>query len=190
MKPCRANRKRIALLAIESLAENEAEQLRNHFNICPGCDAYWQEITAIYRHYSSAAAELPSVTLDASFHQRLARSIHAEEPEPAFFAAFQALVRWRVAMSAAVVALLVLAVVFALGRRVEVPPRANMVGPVRSSISNSLATISESSYSHYRMAANTSLEALDELLTRQAARKAWPSEGLTVSTANRTGLDD
>jgi len=47
MNPCSKNKKAIAMLAVNALAVPEALELREHFSKCPGCHAYWDDITNI-----------------------------------------------------------------------------------------------------------------------------------------------
>ena len=182
MKPCAQNQKRIAWLAADTLDADAADELRAHLNICPGCRQYWRELTDICRDHSEAANDLPEVRPSLSFHERLARRIRQEETRRVPVSALEILrqwrLDWRVAISAVALALIVIAALQRPGRYREVPkpaPTAPQIAAARAAID------SQPTFSSYRVAANTSIEALDELLTQQAAHRSWSAQALPVS---------
>jgi len=122
-----------------------------------------------------------------SFHRSLARAIRAEEPRSLWeglAAPFRATpLKWRAAlpalgaMAVAIVVLSVLASRFGTGSGPSPAPssaRAVSAPGLNSDLSPTLA--------NYRLVANQSLEALDELLTRQANRPRSPAPIYTAST--------
>jgi hypothetical protein len=183
MKPCAQNRKRIAWLAANALDAHEANELQAHFKTCPGCREYWQELAELCREQKMAADDLPQARPGDTFHHRLVRRIRDDENETPAMSAAVFLRRWftgwRIVVPAGALALVVLLSLVRPNRDHDITQ------PVSSVPGTTLPTGGagdvQPTYSNYRVAANTSFEALDELLTKQAARRSWSAEVFTAS---------
>jgi len=192
MNACARNRKRIAMLAIDALNERQTLKLRNHFDECPGCREYWREMAGICAEHSAAARNLPDVAPDNQFHERLVHRIHETEARTAGASAGRILrywfAGWRVAIPAGAVALLLLVCWPRSSTQTQVSRSSPMVSAAPTVVA--LRQDPPPTYSAYRTAANHSLEALDDLLTRQGARKPWSAEALKASVIASDSLGD
>ncbi len=170
MKPCFRNRKRIAWLAINTLDGPQAAALREHLAKCEGCRRYWIEMSDITQTLQSAQAG-PQVEPSPSFHRRLAERLHATEANRfhtdllAWFRTFA--LSWRVALpvAAALAIMLYLSIAPPRHRNPAVATRPAQVASAPLNPSELAPTLA-----NYQMLANKSLDALDELLTRQAEK--------------------
>src|SRR6266705_117017 len=93
MKPCRKNQPLIVEMTFGSLNPEETRRLRIHFEVCPGCAQYSQEVAAIYRDHARAAKVLSDVQANNSFHRRLKLRIEADAARPVFARALTAFLR-------------------------------------------------------------------------------------------------
>lgn len=193
MKPCPEHRRRIAWLAADALNENDAKQMRDHLNSCAGCRDYFGQVARICQQHDAAAEHAPEILLSPSFHQRLEKRIRRKTAASGWASTSSSvrnwLVGWRIAIPAGVCALLFLASWQGGKRRGALAPVPTSP-PAIAAVAGSANIEPEATYSSYRMAANTSLDALDALLNRQAARESAPSEVLTVSTATRAAAGE
>lgn len=191
MNACHRNQKRIALLALNALKEREVAKLRSHLDQCHGCHEYWRELAGICGEHQAAARELPEVIFNRRFHDRLVRRIHANESKT--FGALAAgflwhwFTGWRLAIPAGAIALLVLICRPGSTTRPGVgrPTSVASATPVAATTRDLPPT-----FSAYRTTANRSLDALDELLTRQGSRKPWAPEALRASVIGSGQLGD
>ena len=186
MKACANKRKQIAWLTVDALDAKQAEQLRGHLRTCAGCREYWQELARVSSDYAVMGERLPDIRLSDSFHQRVVSRIRQTDKKPVDEFWLAGFVRhwfadWHRAIPAGALALLLVAALVLPGRHKNAPPASAPPPPIASA-STGASTTTDSSFSAYRMTANKSLDALDELLTRQAARNSWPPELLTVSS--------
>jgi len=185
MKPCSNNRKPLALLAVDALSVSEEHELRAHLQTCESCRAYLQEISNVTQKLG--AVELGSeIQTSEAFHQRVVRSLRAEETAAASSLLTQlraALSNWRVALPlAGATALLVVGFLF-FTRPSPVPNVAKVSPP-------NVKTELDPTISNYQMIANRSLEKFDELLNRQATRNPSAGPIYTASMlSTRDGLD-
>ena len=122
-----------------------------------------------------------------SFHRRVARAIRAEEPRSlweAMVAPFRTTpLKWRLALpalGAMAVAILVLSVLASKSRTGSLPSSAPY--SARTVSASSVNSDLPPTLANYRLVANQSLEALDELLTRQANKLRPPAPIYTAST--------
>ena len=186
MKPCAKNRKRINWLALDALDARQAREVRAHIEACEGCRHYLEQTSKLTQALKEAQVRTEIETSE-SFHRSVARAIRAEKP-PSLWDVAAAAFRgappsWRAslpvlgAMAVAIVILSLLAPRFRL-RTVPSPappaPRAVSAPGLPSDLPPTLA--------NYRLVANQSLEALDELLTRQGNRPRSPAPIYTAST--------
>ena len=147
MKVCAEHRKELALLAVGALGEPEAEALRAHVAECAGCRGYLGEIDQIAAKVS--AAEAPEMEAAPFLHRRVRHRLLEERPRRVF--------PWRLLIPAMGA---VAFVVFFL-------PRQEKVAPAPAAASAPVPAIVEPTVSNYQIAADQSLEKLDDLLTRQ-----------------------
>jgi len=179
MNPCPENKKLIACLALDELDERAARSLRAHLDACAGCREYWEQLATVCREHSIAAGVPMAATAGHSFHQRLSRRIREDQEASVSPKITSFLRRWLferyavIPMTAAVVALIFIFARDGTRHNTPVTPViATQATPVRPEISPTLSA--------YRAAANDSLEALDELLTKEAAQQTGHAETLTM----------
>ena len=165
MKACDRNKKSLSLLAIGDLRPAEAAEMRSHIQMCVGCRDYFREISDLAGELKTVAATTPAIEASPSFHRSLARRIESEARSSSRADVFSLPPmrgwNWRLVAPTAVVTL-VLATLLLIPRqsRQSVTIDAPAVA-TRSGITPSLAT--------YHALANTSWDALDRELTREAA---------------------
>ena len=188
MKPCAQHKPLITWMSLGHLDADRARQLREHLAICPACQHYSREMAALCQEHQRAADLLPEAPADASFQPRLRNRIEADAARPTLARGWEAFCRrWkaRSAQAAALAAVLV-ACLWVWSRPPAAPPAPAEVVTSHPTAPMVVAAVSQApSLSHYRMVANTSLDALDDLLTRQAARASSPHGSFTLSTLSR-----
>jgi hypothetical protein len=176
MNPCSKNKKAIALLAINALDVPQALELREHFSNCPGCHAFWDDMTRIRQ---ALATGIPTADVDPSprFYKRLEGRLKTARPysglEHLGLWMGRAFWNWRVALPAA---LLVLCVAVFAFKWEELRPPAPQIGSVSVISSDPAPTLA-----NYKMVASQSLEQLSELLDRQGDKPLPPAPIYTAS---------
>ena len=179
MKACPRNKKRITWLVAGALDAEQGQQLQSHFQTCPGCRQYFQEISGIFQEPATAARTFPSVQASNSFHQQLDDRILASAPDSARSWVIEQLRHWsspwRLAAAAATIMLWILVAVFQTPtpHRDAARPQASAPSPKPIPAQSD---DSEPTLCRYWIAANTSIEALNQLLADQAARTLAPTE--------------
>ena len=179
MNACTRNKKRITWLVAGALDAEQGQQLQTHFQTCPGCRQYFQELSGMFREHAAAARTLPSVQASDWFHAQLDRRILASAPHSTVSSVMEELrcwaSCWRIAAATSTIAVVILV---ALSRSPS-PPR-DAARPQASAPSPkpipAQSDDSEPTLCRYWIAANTSLEALNELLADQAARRLAATE--------------
>jgi anti-sigma factor RsiW len=183
MKPCVKNRKPIAWLALGALETEPARELRRHLETCAACRAYLGEVSDLAGRLRAAQPE-GNIQTSESFHRRVAGALRAAsdraQPGSAWTWVLDWLREayrrpaavWRAALPllGATALALVLIVVLA-------PPRGGRPArpaPVPDRTAGELSKDLPPTIANYRLAANRSLEALDELLTQQGKRRPLP----------------
>jgi anti-sigma factor RsiW len=161
MNACLKNRKLIAWLAVDALDADRARELRAHIETCEECRRYFTEISGITQNLSVAQIA-PGIRASAAFHQQVVRSLQAEQRRPGWDALFAWLADWRVSVPAISTILVLLLAAFH-HRHFEYPP----ANPVISTLAS--PPESQPTLSNFLWEANRSPEALDALLTKQAA---------------------
>ena len=182
MKPCKKNRKLIAWLAVDALDVEQARELRSHVRTCPGCLEYWQEMLSIAQDHLATSTTLPVMPGSDSFHEKLDRKILTDRAR-LFPASGMELLRrclsdWRTLAVTGAVALVLVIVSRAPNRQGDVPQREPF-SPIVSIVDDLEPTLNR-----YWIAANTSLETLNQLLAEQEARRSFPTEIANRSTIN------
>ncbi len=179
MKPCRANRERIASLALGNLPEKESRQLQQHFHDCPACREYFRQISAVCQQHLAAAQSFPDVALPPSFHERLQNKIHSTEiPSPppliqTLARLWSSPARWLVpaAICLGIVALFLLP-----------PNRQPQKSPATPIVSRTVSHVPQApKLAAYRMAVNHSFEALDQLLNEQPVPRSLAQDEISLS---------
>ena len=184
MKPCSTNRKLIAWLALDALDAPRARHLRAHLENCEGCRRYLEEISNV-KETLTAAEIRPHIQASESFHQRVVRSLKAEETGStwetltAHFRGKQ--LSWRVALPVIAASAMLIAALSYFGRRPDAAPPLRAGVPAVSAAD--LKTDLLPTIANYQMVANQSLDKLDELLTRQGNRNPSPTRIYTASNA-------
>jgi len=191
MKPCSKNRKQIISLVTGALPNDHAKGLHSHFQTCPGCFSYWQEMSQLTERLKAADDHLPDVDPSPSFHSRLVRRIEALDKRSAFANAIEIVQAWLLNTHLAHAAILLLVsttAVFLILRSRPVDVRRHTPPPEMAGISrNPAKTDSSVSLAGYHQVAESSLDALDELLSRQA-RNVATAESLRVLSIRKTDL--
>jgi anti-sigma factor RsiW len=182
MKPCLNNRESIALLALGMLDASRERDLRAHLQTCAPCHAYSKEIFRLTEKLANVDVR-SDITATERFHQKLVGRLKA--PNPASFALIEQLrgvmSNWRVAVAAGACAIVVAALVF-------LPRNPNVPTPVASAtlvVAPKPKADIEPTIFNYQMTANHSIEALDELLTRQGNKNFPPAPVYSASTRSR-----
>jgi hypothetical protein len=192
MNPCAHRKKDLALLAAGLLETDGRHRLEQHLLECPPCRQYWEEISEICNIHSMATDRVPSLEVSDEFHRRLVRQIQTYESAPqsgGLLPIFYWLIssRWRIAFSTAAVTVLVVVLV-------QFRPRTEIVESISSIAKPNVVNIakvdSQPSFLAYRLAANKSLEALDDLLARDASKTSGHYGTITASTREEGGLTD
>lgn len=170
MNPCPHHRETVALLACGALAAGDAAELDRHLPVCAGCRDYLRQLTAVCDKHARAAQELPEATVSMRLHGRIAAAISIAKDRGRPESDSIGVPGWRRLASASVVILVLLAGWFWVrqsampSRLVSAPVGPPLERPTSSAESIPLIT--------YRLALNRSPEELDELLTREAIRRA------------------
>ena len=188
MRPCWKNRKTLAWLALGELGEEEAGKLRAHLQSCDPCRERFEELSGIAQELSSPPLA-PELQPRPSFHRGLVAALREQHSQSScdLFATplWRPVPNW----AAALAVCLVLVAAFLLWspstRRPGTLSQASSGPPRLASVPTSQEEPPAPTISNYRLAANRSLDELDELLTRQA-RQCAPATPLF--TASSSGL--
>src|SRR3954454_19156537 len=119
MKACAQNLKRLSWLAIDALEPQQAEALRAHVAVCPGCARYLEEISGVAGKLSATGGGAVEMEASDAFHRKLVRRI-AAEGQPGVWTTVRSWLRvggtdWRVAAPVAGIALGVAALLLVFG---------------------------------------------------------------------------
>jgi len=194
MKPCEHNKQPIVWLTLDALDADAAKALKVHLTECAGCAQYFAEVGAVRRDYEKADDGGVARPLDESFHRQLKLRIEADAARPALGQIVEAF--WRritrptlpQALATASVAVAVVLASVWLGRH---EPHVSVSAPPSNPISQNDTSVAASrTLSSYHRIVNTSPEALDDLLTRQAAGNASPDHPLTFSVSSRREMEN
>ena len=166
MKTGICSRESVALLAAEALVGAEAKQVGDHLRQCPTCRDYFFELSELCNTHRRAAAALPVVAMRLNIYRQVAQ-ITRVQLASIWCKLLGEVVSYRLVGAAGVV-LLALSWGRLLHHRSSpmerVDARATVIrlpSPELSPIGSKLMT--------YRLALNHSPEALDLLLSREAA---------------------
>jgi anti-sigma factor RsiW len=186
MKPCAKNKPRIAWMASGILEDTEAEALRKHLEICPGCQRYWQSMSELPERLTNRQ-HLPHAEPSASFHRRLVQRIAAQQQDSPFFIWLAVIRRFlgEHRLAAAISTVLVIAVLLwqrGLNHDEQHLPSRVTTAEVDHGVRY---PVSPPTLASYHRAAGISLETLDARLTQEAVRKSVATETFTVSSLLR-----
>jgi hypothetical protein len=190
MKACLTKRKRIALLATNSLEIKQEQELRAHLDGCPGCRRYFEEISGVARRLRAVEPK-PDGYPPPSFHRNLKAALAETQRESVLERLWvQVWVAWglRFALPAGVAAALVIAAWLFM------EPRANIPVPALLADHQIAAPIPKSdlepTFANYEMAVHQSFDKLDELLTEQGNRNRELSPIYTAARLPLSNMAD
>lgn len=182
MKPCSSNRKLIAWLAIDALDTRRERALRAHLETCDGCRRYLEQVSNVTERLVAAQPD-PDVRVSESFHQRVVDALRAGSTASVWKTAAALLraswLNWRAALAGIGATAVLVATLSLFIRRPDVarPPSTGVQPRLAQSPRRDL----DPTISNYQSVANQSLEALDELLTRQGNRNPSSSPVYTAA---------
>ncbi len=177
MKPCRQNRKLISLLVSGCLDAREEAGLRAHLATCEECRSYFEKTTRTKECLvpMRVAEEIPASEL---LHRRIMSRLRAQPSQPSWARTVEALVQscfgWRVALP---LALVLLAAIWMVAVRTSKPSPPSAPALVDASLAPTLA--------NYQMVADSSLDRLDQLITKQGQQNPPPAVVYTASGSIR-----
>ncbi len=186
MRPCWKNRKRIAWLALGELDPGEAQKLRVHFSACPGCRQRFEKLSSI-KHRLKAVGTEPEMESSAAFHRRLMTALRTETPGTPLLGWVRLLYDWRTALAFGLV-ILSAVLLWSRSARFQNPVVAGPGAMASSVESASQHSIPAPTLANYQRAAESSLDALDELLSEQARSCSPAPPVYTASTYAYVGL--
>jgi len=170
MNPCEEYQESISLLASGSLDEQETAAVRAHLAGCAACREYYESMRALCGDLHALAQELPpAAALPAGFDRRLARIIRKKRGLGTAL---------RVAVAAAACVLVAVAGWQYGLREHHTRPATPPVGPKAQGVAATPAAARDDllpTYDTYRRAACESIESLNSVLDKHAARYLQPS---------------
>lgn len=182
MNPCRTNKRLIALMAAGALPESDGREIRLHLAECPGCQSYWNDMTALAARLEAESTP-ESVEVLNKFHQQWVARVIDHEPRTSWFSP----VRigsgfWRKPLAfGAMAALLLVLITFMLWQNGRSPARfadsAPLLHPPPAAAVPAPPTLAS-----YHRAAEISPEALDTLITQQSRQHRPAPPPVTTST--------
>jgi predicted anti-sigma-YlaC factor YlaD len=192
MKPCLTKRKEIALLAGNSLENQQERELRAHLDSCPACRRYFEEISSIATKLRVAEPQVASQPGE-SFHRNLMGALAKTKRESLMHRIWTQVWtawNWRWALPATATAALAIAAWFVVGPRAKVPVVAAAPVAVHQVAAPVAKGELEPTIANYEMAVRQSLDKLDELLTEQGNRNPQPSPTYTAAQLPRSNMAD
>jgi len=192
MNPCLTKRKQIALLAANSLENQQEQELRTHLDGCPACRRYFEEISSVatkLRVSEPQVADQPG----ESFHRNLMGALTKTKRESAverLWTQVWTAWNWRLALPATVAVALAIAAWFVIGPRAKVPVSFHASVAVHQVAAPVAKAKLEPTIANYEMAVRQSLDKLDELLTEQGNRNPQPSPTYTAAQLPRSNMTD
>lgn len=174
MKPCVSRRESVALLACGVCPDDQAAELRHHLRSCAGCRESFVRLREVCDDHATAAAQLPEARVPSRLASRVASRIRAASESPGLETKPDVYVGWvRIVGLAALLSVMVIGAIRICERfkpspalHVTVLDEPNGPPPARS-VSVSAAG---NSLGAYRFALGRSPEALEELLSQEAAK--------------------
>lgn len=167
MNRCPKYRKLVAWLTAGELGVEQKQKLDVHLDECPECRHYQKEMSLLADTIRRAESDSRDCATTA-FHRRVMTALESEQSRPAWYGlpAGWVFVRgWRIALSVAVVVLMLIVGVTVLHRPLNT---AAVVSNAPRTTDQAEPADSAPTLVNYQMAANHSLERLADLLNRQA----------------------
>ena len=192
MNPCAKNKRPIAWMAAGVLDAADAESLRQHFESCPHCQRYWQNMCELSERLVNAG-DLPQAAPTESFHRSVVLKITAQGQRTPLFNWVIVIQRfWHERPLATFSIGVVLTLATLLWIRSFSHETHHVPSTVRIVVTTEtpLRAAPPSTLASYRRAADISLENLDALLTQEAARTSSASETFTVSSLLASSLEN
>ncbi len=181
MKPCWRNRKQLAALAAGEVHDDEAPELRRHFERCEACRRAFEELAGIQDELA-ATARGTEVSPSTGFHHRLMRALRKEPARSSFGFWVDRLQPKRLALGFGLVIAGVI-LFWAVYERGVSPGRSTASNPAQPAPAHVRPHVPLApSIANYREAAERSFDALDDLLTDQALRCSPATSLYTAST--------
>jgi hypothetical protein len=174
------------LLTLDDLEAEPEQSLRAHLDVCPACQNYFLEMSAVAKNLSSLEPQ-SAVTPSATFHQKFVARLNQENDIPVWRSAVQ----WfqgfslipRIALPAVTAAIVIALFSMHYRERPESPlPPAQIA--TKSQPKRQLAP----TIANYQMAAHQSLENLDDLISRQSSQNLTPAPIYTAASLSRAGV--
>jgi len=191
MKPCTKKKPLLVWLALGELNAEDACQLKLHLDLCPACQEYFKEVALLCRQHQDGAEMLPPAQVSESFHGALRARIEAAQARPAILKGLEAFLRQLAGLTlpqtaAASLGLVVASVWLWISLQTPKPQRQ---AQAQASIQHA-ATALPPTLATYRMIANTSLDAFDDLLVRQADGGSPTGHSQILSPLSRWDLEN
>ena len=187
MKPCSSKKESLTWLALGHLDPRPARGLREHLSVCPGCRAYYGEMSNVV---VNLAAPKPAADLQASesFHRRLVERVTGRPRRTTL----ENLISWwqspRSSWHAGAPALgaaaLVVTLALVLSRLPAIAPTQNHLAAAPKVFA--MTADPGPTLASYRNVADRSLETLDQLFALQAKQQSSPVA--PIYTASTFGL--
>lgn len=181
MKPCSNRRNAIALLALDEVEGQEAEELRSHLQSCEGCRNYFREISAVTR--KMADVEMTSdVETSEAFHRKVMSRLR-EQQSAGLWDVVKMVGRridWRVGLPVTAVWILFICAFYFHLAPFKVAPGSIPPRPAQIAAPDASANVAPT-LGNYEMAANQSLQTFDELLNLEATKATSGARDYTVS---------
>lgn len=181
--PCASNQPRLAELALDALSPSETRELRAHLERCPGCQRYWEEMTGLCRELQHAGETLPDAQAGESFHRELRHRMRAEPSQPGFLAGSR-LARFAIPAALAAAACVTVAL---LWFRPPPDPGSSQAQPAQPIPATAPAALT---WWGYHRLANSSLDALDEMMNRQALQTASANPAPAIYALSRREVEE
>src|SRR3954469_24909852 len=187
MKPCPSNKRLIAWICAGALNDHRRSGLEKHLQSCPGCRAYHLQMSNLTVRIEEQSA-LPQSKLPEGFHERIVRKIaDSRAPRAGLLGAIEHC--WRDGRRETVIGvslgLTILIFTFVVLQHQAVRSRPGLI--VR--IEPPAAKERPPTLASYRAAAESSSEALDELLARENKTFSF-GQTYKVSSQMRLALEN
>ena len=192
MNACKDRQRLILEFALGTLPPAEAQALQAHLESCAGCREYLAEVSRLGARLRGSA-QRSDIEATEAFHQRVMRAVRNAEARPKWEVIAGVLrvgpMNWRWAASGLGGLAVLVAVVLLLFLRPSETQHAST--PASGRHNQESAKELPPSVANYRIAANRSLEQLDELLTQQANKRGTSRQTFTASVpAANSNLPD
>lgn len=200
MKPCSKTRKEIAFLVMDGRDVLSDPMLLRHLEACAGCRGYLAEMSGVVKNLRALEPNSDNSDIRASnaFHRGTLAALKVSgnrsrgevlrSQARSVLESLGYLLDWRIAAPTVSIAAVLIASVFIVARHpatvVAPSPLISRAQPARLP-SPEIRDNSAPTVGNYEMAANQSLEKLDELITREGRRNPAPAPVYTAAAFAR-----